>query len=158
MLRTRYPACRMLATAMLCLLLLLVAACGTKKPKPMVYGKPSTVQLAPIPKPSVSIQSLMRLALEDGNTGAALIGLEHLATEARPPLNEEAQFRRVQLLLLINNKQALTEAKQTLIAYPSHALVPYLHMWIAQWAEGHHDNAMVLAHTAAALAHSRVTS
>jgi len=151
----------MAATVMLCFALLLVAGCGAKKPQTITRGKqqvaPPVAQLAPAPKTSASIQALMRFALEEGNTQAALTGLERLANEAQPPLNEEARFRRVQLLLLVNDEQAMTEAGKLLAAYPEHALIPYLHMWIAQWAEGHQDDTLVLTHTAAALSHSRLT-
>jgi len=99
----------------------------------------------------------MRLALEEGNTQDALASLEHFANEAEPPLNEEAQFRRTQLLLLMNDEQAITESEKLLTTYPDHALIPYLHMWVAQWAEGHQNDALVLTHTAAALVHSRLT-
>jgi len=154
---THYPACRMAATAMLCLMLFLMAACGANKVPPTLSSKPPSVHLAARPKTSISIQALMRLGLEEGKTKAALTGLQHLADEAEPPINVEAQFRRVQLLLFINDTRAMPEAEKLLATYPEHALVPYLHMWIAQWAEGHQDNATVLAHTAAALAHPRLT-
>ncbi|GMQ99912.1 MAG: hypothetical protein BMS9Abin18_0741 [Zetaproteobacteria bacterium] len=151
----------MAATVMLCFALLLVAGCGTKKPQAITRGKPSAVppitQMASVPKTSASIQALMSLAFEEGNMEGALADLERLANEAQPPLNEEASFRRVQLLLLVNDEQAMTEAEKLLAAYPEHALVPYLHMWIAQWAEGRQDDALVLTHTAAALLHPRLT-
>jgi len=99
----------------------------------------------------------MSLALEGGNVEGALAGLERLANEAEPPLNEEARFRRTQLLLLMNDEQAMTEAEKLLAAYPENVLIPYLHMWIAQWAEEHQDDALVLTHTAAALSHPRLT-
>ncbi len=157
MLRTRYPACRMAATTMLCLVLLLVAACAAKKAPLTEGGKAPTMPLAATPKASISVQALMRLALEEGHTKAALTGLQRLADEAASPIKEEAMFRYVQLLLFFNDGQAMVEAKKILAAYPEHALIPYLHMWIAQWAEAHQDNATVLVQTAAALAHPRLT-
>ncbi len=154
---TRYPDCRMLATATFCFVLMLVAGCVSEKPQIVASGKPPAPQLAPAPKISPPVQALMNLALEQGDTRDALAGLEHLAGEAKPPLNEEAKFRRVQLLLRIDDGQAMAEAEKLLSTYPGDALIPYLHVWIAQWAEEHRDDAMVLAHTAAALMHPRLT-
>ncbi len=153
---TRYPACRMAATVMFCFVLILVAGCGAKKPQATVSSKPPVAQLAPVPKISAPVQTLMNLALEQGDVRDALAGLEHLAM-ATPPLNEEAQFRRAQLLLLTDDGRAMTEAEKLLSTYPDDALIPYLHVWIAQWAEEHQDDAMVLVHTAAALMHSQLT-
>jgi len=162
MLRIRYPAYHMAAMVMLCFALLLTAGCGAKKPSATLpQAKPQTAppatQLAPVPKISAPVQALMRLALEEGKTGKALDGLESLANEAPPPVNTEARFRGVQLMLLVNHAQAEAEAEKLLIAYPDNALIPYLHMWIAQWAEARQDDSLVLTHTAAALAHHQLT-
>jgi len=147
----------MVATVMFCFALMLVAGCGAKKPQATVSGKPPVVQLAPAPRISAPVQSLMNLALAQGDVRDALAGLEHLAGEAKPPLNEEAQFRRVQLLLLIGDERAMIGAEKLLSTYPDDALIPYLHVWIAQWAGEHQNDAMVLLHTAAALMHPRLT-
>jgi len=161
MLRTRYPAYYMAATVMLCFALLLTAGCGAKKHQATAQGRPQTIQpatqLAPVPEMSLSIQILMRLALEEGKIQEALDGLEYFANEAAPPINKEARFRRSQLLLLINNDQAMIEAQKLLATYPDHVLIPYLHMWMAQWAEARQNDSLVLSHTAAALSHFKLT-
>ncbi len=144
---------------MLCFVLLLAAGCGVKKLLPTMHGKhpAALARLAPTPKISASIQFLMDLALEQGDMKRALAGLDRLVNEAASPLNEEARFRRVQLLLLVNDEQALVAARKLLAAYPNDALVPYLHIWMAQWAEAHQDDAGVLAQTAASLANPELT-
>ncbi len=154
---------------MLCFVLLLTAGCGAKKPQVTVQGKPHATtqgrpqttlpatQLAPIPKISASVQALMRLALEEGKIQEALDSLEYFADEAAAPINNEARFRRTQLLLLTHHDQAMVEAEKLLAAYPNYALTPYLHMWIAQWAEAQQDDSLVLTHTTAALAHPKLT-
>ena len=146
---------------MLCFALLLAAGCAVKKPQATAQGRAQTLprgtRLAPVPKISAPVQALMRLALEEGHIRKALDGLEYLVNEATPPVRKEAQFRRVQLLLLIHTKHALAKAETLSGAYPDDALIPYLHMWIAQWAEGRQDDTLVLTQTAAALDHPELT-
>jgi len=157
MLRKRYPAGHRAAMLVLALGVMLSAGCAPKKPETMVQKPMPGVHLPSPPGISADINALMRLALEEGNSQAALAGLERLAAEAEPPLNIEARFRRVQLLLLIGDDNGISEAERLLTLYPDHVLIPYLHLWMAQWMEIHRDDGGVLAHTAAALMHPRLT-
>jgi len=100
---------------------------------------------------------MMRLAFEEGKIYEALSGLDQLIASSRSPELEEALFRRIQILLLISDERARPQANALLRAYPEYPLIPYLHLWIAQWAEAHQLDAMVLKHTMAAFKHRHIS-
>jgi ABC-type branched-subunit amino acid transport system substrate-binding protein len=93
----------------------------------------------------------MRLAFENGKYDEALQGLGKLIDAGQSPQLEEALFRRAQILLFIDDKNAMQQANILLQTYPDYPLVPYLHLWIAQWAESHQMDADVLQQTLATL-------
>lgn len=137
-----------------CMALALLPGCAPKKPVMIPAQKPSVAEAA---KPSSEIEGLMRLAIEDGKVDEALAELSRLQGEAAPPLNEEAAFRRVQLLLRFQYPGAREEAEALLTQFPDNALTPYLDVWLAQWWAGQENDAQVLAYSSAAMAHVRHT-
>jgi len=143
---------------------MLAAGCAPKKhvtrvkaPAPVAKKAAPRARYAAPPKASAEIYALMRLALEERKTEQALKALEQLAGNIESPLAVEAQFRRVQLLLLTNDARAGAEAEKLLGRRPHHPLIPYLHLWMAQWAEIHQDDSGVLAHTTATLTSPHLT-
>jgi len=96
---------------------------------------------------------MMRLAFEEGKIDEAIAGLNKLIEIGQPPDLEEALFRRIQIMLFIEDELAIAQANALLHAYPDHPLTPYLQLWLAQWAEVHQFDGRVLRHTLAALQH-----
>jgi len=99
---------------------------------------------------------MMRLAFEEGKVDEALAGLDRLIEAGQPPDLEEALFRRIQILLFIDDARAVPQANALLHSYPDYPMVPYLHLWLAQWAEAHQLDAREMRHALAALQHSSV--
>ncbi|MDX8403792.1 MAG: penicillin-binding protein activator [Mariprofundaceae bacterium] len=87
----------------------------------------------------------------------ALAGLDELARLAPVPINEEAAFRRVELMLEFQNPQAVMEAEQLLEMYPVHALAPYTHAWLAKWWIAQNNDAEALNAFIHVLKHPRLT-
>ncbi|MDQ6972555.1 MAG: penicillin-binding protein activator [Mariprofundaceae bacterium] len=106
---------------------------------------------------SPAVTAMMQLALGEGKVEEALLGLNKLIEIGRPPDLQEALFRRIQILLLIHDEQALPQANALLKAYPDYPMVPYLHLWIARWAESRQLDDKVLQHALAALRHRFIT-
>lgn len=140
---------------------LLLAACGPKKDTgagaaKAVEAHPFT-RLAPPPQSAREIQKLMELARVDNEIDMALTGLEEMAAMAPPPINEEAAFRRVELMLEFQYPQAVAEADTLLQTYPQHALTPYVHMWLARWWTAQNNDAQALDAFIEVLKHPRLT-
>jgi ABC-type branched-subunit amino acid transport system substrate-binding protein len=134
---------------------LLLAACAPKTPlqpggKPVATAQPQAVPSSP------AVTALMQLAFEDKKFDEALQGLDKLIASSQSPELEEALFRRVQILLFISDNRAVPQANALLQTYPDYPLVPYLHLWLAQWAEAHQLDANVLQHALAALQHPAI--
>ncbi|HKI60373.1 MAG TPA: penicillin-binding protein activator [Mariprofundaceae bacterium] len=140
---------------------LLLAACGPKKD--ISSGSVKATQehpftrLAPPPQSSKEIQKLMELARVYNEIDMALTGLEELTRLAPPPINEEAAFRRVELMLEFQYPQAVAEAEQLLATYPMHALAPYAHTWLARWWISQNNDAQTLDAFIQVLKHPRLT-
>jgi outer membrane PBP1 activator LpoA protein len=134
MFQVRYPGGRISATLLLVAVgfSLLLTACGPKKPV-SIGAKPSVQQLAPAPQSSAEIQAVMRQARIGGDVSGALQTLAQMAATSPAPLNEEAAFRRVELMLENDMPDADTAAAQVLAQYPMDALVPYTHFWLSGW-------------------------
>lgn len=139
---------------------LMLGACGPKKD---VATGPKTAQEHPFnrlstpPQSSKEIQDLMELARAHNEIDMALTGLEELSRMAPPPINEEAAFRRVELMLEFQYPQAVAEAEQLLATYPMHALTPYAHMWMARWWISQNNDAQALDAFIQVLKHPRLT-
>ncbi|MDX8397680.1 MAG: penicillin-binding protein activator [Mariprofundaceae bacterium] len=131
-----YPSS--LASAILfALVTLLLSSCASKVilPETPIEHKRTTV-IAPAPEAlqiSQEIAHLLQIAQQDGQVEEALVGLELLQQQSPLPLQEEAYFRRIQLLLENQYPAAWQSAQQALQQYPNHALAPYTHLWLAQW-------------------------
>jgi len=102
---------------------------------------------------SPAVTAMMQLAFGEGKIDEALAGLDRLIEAGRPPELEEALFRRIQILLYINDERAVPQGNALLHAYPDYPLVPYLHLWLAQRAESLQQENRVLSHSLAALQH-----
>lgn len=138
---------------------LVTAACTPKKeigPAATKEPHPFT-RLATPPQSAKEIQKLMELARVDNEVDMALAGLEELASMAPPPINEEAAFRRVELMLEFQYPQAVAEAERLLASYPLHALAPYTYTWLARWWIAQNNDAQALAAFIQVLKHPRLT-
>jgi len=140
---------------------LLLGACGPKKDISSGSAKATQehpfTRLAPPPQSSKEIQKLMELARIYNEIDMALTGLEELTRLAPPPINEEAAFRRVELMLEFQYPQAVAEAEQLLATYPMHALAPYAHTWLARWWITQNNDAQTLDAFIQVLKHPRLT-
>ncbi len=134
-----------------------MAACGPKTSMFPGGGeggrKADSAQLPKRAPTSPAVIAMMRLAFEDGKIDEAMAGLNRLIEIGQPPDLEEALFRRIQILLFIDDERAIPQANALLQAYPDHPLTPYLQLWLAQWAETHQFDARVLRHALAAMQH-----
>ena len=149
-----------IAITVLLLLTLFLGACGPKKdiftPAGKTVEHPFT-RLAMPPQNSREIQELLELARVYNEIDMALTGLEELAKLAPPPINEEAAFRRVELMLEFQYPQAIAETETLLQAYPMHALAPYAHAWLARWWISQNNDAQTLDAYIQVLKHPRLT-
>ncbi|MES0371506.1 MAG: penicillin-binding protein activator [Mariprofundaceae bacterium] len=140
---------------------LLLGACASKKDVSLGVTKPFQphpfTRLAPAPQSAKEIQELLELARVYNEVEMALAGLDELARLAPPPINEEAAFRRVELMLEFQNPQAVMEAEQLLETYPLHALTPYAHTWLAKWWISQNNDAQTLDAYINVLRHPRLT-
>jgi len=140
---------------------LLLGACGPKKDISSNSIKTTQehpfTRLATPPQSSKEIQKLMELARVYNEVDMALTGLEELTRLAPPPINEEAAFRRVELMLEFQYPQAVAEAEQLLASYPMHALAPYAHTWMARWWINQNNDAQTLDAFIQVLKHPRLT-
>ncbi len=148
------------ALIFLILVTLLTTACGPKKDVATV-GKTTQehpfTRLAPPPQSNREIQALLDLARVDNEIDMAITGLEELARHAPPPINEEAAFRRVELMLEFQHPQAIGETDLVLQTYPMHALTPYAHAWLARWWMTQNNDAQTLDAYIQVLKHPRLT-
>jgi len=148
----------MLLTLLL-ILILPLSACVPKKGGPTT--RPSEAhpftRLAPPPQSAREIQDLMELARAQNEIDTALAGLEELASMAPPPINEEAAFRRVELMLEFQYPSGVAEAERLLKLYPQHALAPYAYMWLARWWITQNNDAQALDAFIQVLKHPRLT-
>jgi len=146
---------------LLALMATFISACSPKQPVQISPEKPGTEQarssLATPPQSSREIDDLMLLAREQGDVESAIGQLAILAKAATPPLNEEAAFRRVELLLEYQYPEAVTETEQLLARYPEHALAPYARYWLAQWWSNSSEDEQAMTELLAVLMHPRLT-
>jgi len=140
-------------------MVLITAACTPKKDvTPAVTKEPHPfTRLAAPPESAKEIQKLMELARVENEIDAALTGLGELSRMAPSPINEEAAFRRVELMLEFQYPQAVAEAEKLLATYPLHALAPYTHTWLARWWIGQNNDAQALDAFIQVLKHPRLT-
>ncbi|MDQ6967022.1 MAG: hypothetical protein Q9M23_08870, partial [Mariprofundaceae bacterium] len=142
---------------MLSVSLLLLSACGPKTAVESGVGKASTARVAAAKQTkaptSPAVMAMMRLAFDEGKVDEALAGLDRLIEIGRPPDLEEALFRRIQILLYLNDERAVPQANALLYSYPDYPMVPYLHLWLAQRAESQQLDDSVLRHALAGLQH-----
>jgi len=142
------------------LVAMIATACGAKKDVAMV-SKPTDAhpftRLSAPPQSTQEIQALLDLARIDNEVDMAISGLEELTRQAPPPINEEAAFRRVELMLEFQYPQAVSETEQVLQTYPMHALTPYANAWLARWWIAQNNDAQTLDAYIQVLKHPRLT-
>jgi len=152
---------RRLVIFCLCLAVALLSACAPKKAAKPGVEVPARehpfTRLARPPQSAAAIQALMQQARAGGDVDAVLTELGIMAREAPPPLNEEAAFRRGELLLEFQYPDAPAATNAVIAQFPNHALVPYAHMWLARWWLEREDDVRVLAHLVMVLKHERLT-
>ena len=140
------------------LALAFLAACaGKPKPHELLVLPVEPAYREEAPQTSAEIDELVRQAIEENQVDMALDRLSLLQLISTPLVATEANFRRVQLLLHFRYPQALGEAYILLNSHPEHALVPNLHLWLAQWGAVGGDDELVIEHTQAALKHARLS-
>jgi ABC-type branched-subunit amino acid transport system substrate-binding protein len=147
---------------LLLLSLLLLNACAPKKEIAVITPVEPVVEhafkrLATPPQTAGEIQDLLELARVYNESESALAGLSELAELAPPPINEEAAFRRVELLLEFQYPEGPVEAEGLIEQFPLHALVPYTHSWLARWWSNLGDDHQTLAEYVKLLKHPRLT-
>ncbi len=148
--------------ALLLLSILLLNACAPKKEVALITPVKPAVEhpfkrLSTPPQTANEIQDLLELARVYSEIDSALAGLSELAELAPPPINEEAAFRRVELLLEFQYPEGPAEAERLIEQFPLHALVPYTHSWLARWWSNLGDDRQVLAEYVKLLKHPRLT-
>ena len=140
---------------------LILSGCGPKKGVSVGPFKPgvehSFKRLATPPQSAKEIQDLLELARVYNEAESAIAGLSELAELAPPPLNEEAAFRRVELLLEFQYPEGPEEAERLIQQHPLHALTPYAHSWLAKWWSSLGDDRQTLAEYVKLLKHPRLT-
>jgi len=150
-----------LSLVLLLLLTLLITACGPKKDVGGPQVKTGEVhpftRLALPPQSAREIQQLMELARVHNEVDTALTGLEQMAATAPAPLNEEAAFRRVELMLEFQYPQAVIETENILARFPQHALAPYAYTWLARWWISQNNDPKTLEAFIHVLKHPRLT-
>jgi len=142
-------------------LAVLLTACAPKTVIPTQTGsaieKPHAAIVGEKMPVSPAVTSLMRLAFGEGRIDEALRGLDILIEAGKPPDLQEALFRRIQLLLFIGDARAVPQGNALLRAYPDQPLVPYLHVWLMQWAEGRQLDDKVMMHALAVFKNTYAT-
>jgi len=116
-----------------------LSACTTHKSADLSTISPghgeSAQKITPV-EPADSLQPvkiLLAQAQQAGQFTAVLDALQNLAIHARSPVKEEADFRRVQLLLQHQQAGADMQAQDVLTTYPQYNLVANTHVWLAKW-------------------------
>ncbi|NOR73165.1 MAG: ABC transporter substrate-binding protein [Mariprofundaceae bacterium] len=148
--------------ALLLLSALLLNACAPKKEIALITPAEPGVEhvfkrLSTPPQTTREIHDLLELARVYNESESALAGLSELAELAPPPMNEEAAFRRVELLLEFQYPEGPAEAESLIEQFPLHALVPYTHSWLARWWSNLGDDRQALAEYVKLLKHPRLT-
>lgn len=141
-------------------LLLPLAACQPKKapvfqPPPVETSRLTQLPAAPVS--AAEIDEIMQAARSGGDPQRALAELDRLASQAPVPINEEALFRKAELMLEFRLPGALDMARAVMAVYPHHALVPYEHFWMAKWWLEEGDAAQAMEELTQALKHPRLT-
>jgi len=131
----------------------LLASCGPKTGISTQTGgviKRPHIAVAETKAPvSPAVTAMMHLAFAEGRIDEALRGLDVLIEAGKPPDLQEALFRRIQILLFTGDARAVPQGNALLRAYPDYPLVPYLHVWLMQWAAMHQLDGKVLTHAVA---------
>ena len=141
--------------------ILLIAASvfltGCPKKPPVEVAPQGLQRLAPPPESAAQIQTLMQQARSGGDVNAVLAELDRLATEAPAPINEEAVFRKAQLMLELQLPGGYEAAEAAITAMPMHALAPYAIFWQAKYLLDQQQYPETLAALGRVLRHPRLT-
>jgi len=138
--------------------LLLLAGCQVKPPTSVVaVHKPALHRMAPAPETAAEIRSLMEQAAAGSNMDQILAQFDKLISGPAGPLQEEALFRKAQLMLKMDVPGAEQAVAAALARYPQHALAPYAYVWRAEWWLKQDAPNRALEDMRAALLHPRLT-
>ncbi len=143
----------------ICVTLLLLSGCQAKKKVVVVEQAPPPAQARLVPPPArdAQIQQMMAQAAAGGDVQLTLAGLERLMRQGSAAQQQEAAFRRVELMLDRMLPGAFNEARQVMARYPDHALIPYADLWLAKSWLMLDDNDRALTLMRAALQHPKLT-
>jgi len=103
------------------------------------------------------IQSLMASARAGSDIQVIFSRLDALTQHGALPIQQEARFRKAQLLLEGNFPGAAESATAAIHDYPNHALTPYAHFWLSRWWIEQEVPGRALQEMRAALLHPRLT-
>ncbi|MDX8407640.1 MAG: penicillin-binding protein activator, partial [Mariprofundaceae bacterium] len=138
--------------------MLVLAGCQPKKPVSEV-AKPvkSFTRLAPPPQSAEEIKSLMQQARAGEDPQVIFAEFDQLILYGSPLIQDEASFRKAQLMLDLQLPDALETTRQAIEQHPQHALVPYAHFWLAKYWMGLDESERALEEMGKALRHVRLT-
>ncbi len=142
--------------------LLFLSGCQPKTPIETVIDRAeplseATPHMQQAPDSVSEIRELMQLARDGGDIDLIFQELERLMLDPSTVVHQEAAFRRAQLLLAGNIRDAAYIMQETMKIYPEHALVPYAHVWLARWWQQREEAGQALNSLGQALVHSRLT-
>jgi len=138
--------------------LLLLSGCQPKAPPSGVAAyKPVLHRMAAAPEMAAEIRALMEQAAAGARMEQILPRFEAMIAGAAGPIREEALFRKSELMLARDVPGAEQAVAAALARYPQHALVPYAHMWRAEWWLKQEAPDRALEDMRAALLHPRLT-
>jgi len=132
-------ACRFSAVGLAVVFaLLLLAGCQPKKPvmeapKKEVQAEQGLERLLPAPEINADIKALMARAEAGADIEVIMAEFDRLAASSPPLLRDEANFRKVQLMLEKQHPDAPRATDALITGYPDHALIPNAHFWLAKW-------------------------
>jgi len=135
----------------LLLLLLLIGVMGCTKHEVVTPAHPPSIavvspQEVPLAKRVMDVQrdSEIDLIMREVRQGdidqeEAQTQLAHIVASAPTILADEARFRAVELQLAFDDPYADSSADSLFTGWGNHALIPYLHDWLAGWLQRHDD-------------------
>ncbi len=138
--------------------MLILAGCQPKKPVSEV-AKPvkSFTRLASPPQSAEEIKSLMQRAKAGEDPQVIFAEFDQLILFGSPLIQDEASFRKAQLMLDLQLPDALETTRLAIEQHPEHALVPYAHFWLAKYWMGLDESERALEEMGKALRHVRLT-
>ena len=143
--------------------MLLLAGCQPKKgpevaPEAAKVEEPAAEKVFhAAPEISVQIQSLMERGRAGEEASLILAEFDRLIAQGKPPLRDEATFRKAQFMLERQQLGAEQAMAQIIAVYPEYPLVPYAYFWLAKWWLGQDEATRALVAMRQALTHEKLS-